>query len=316
MITALMFPGQGSQFVGMGQDLAQNFPVARHVFSEVDDAIDQRLSRMMFEGPLDELTATRNAQPALMAVSLAVMRILAVEGGLEIADVGQYAAGHSLGEYTALTAAGAFSVARAAQLLRLRGEAMQAAVPQGQGGMAALIGGSLEQAVSLAAMAAKGEVCTVANDNSTEQQVLSGHKGAIDRAVALASEYGFKRALLLPVSAPFHCALMQPAAAVMADALADVIFSPLSVPVIANTSAQLEKDPAAFRKLLVDQVVGKVRWRESLQVMADLGVVRLLEVGAGRVLCGLARRTVPSIETLALGTVGDIVEFFASLSRK
>lgn len=316
MITALMFPGQGSQFVGMGRDLAQNFPVARHIFSEIDDAIDQPLSRMMFEGPLDDLTATRNAQPALMAVSLAVMGILAAEGGLEIADLGQYAAGHSLGEYTALTAAGAFSVARAAKLLRLRGEAMQAAVPQGQGGMAALIGGSLDQAVSLAAVAARGEVCAVANDNSAEQQVISGHKGAIDRAVALASEHGFKRALLLPVSAPFHCALMQPAATVMADALADVMFSPLAVPIIANTSAQLEKDSVAFRKLLVDQVVGRVRWRESLQVMADLGVIRLIEIGAGRVLCGLARRTVPSVETLALGTVEDIVKFLVSLSRQ
>lgn len=309
MTRAFVFPGQGSQAVGMGRDLAEAFPVARELFQEVDDALSQNLSRLMAEGPEDELTLTENAQPALMAVSLAVVRVLEREGGLDLTSAARFVAGHSLGEYSALAAAGTFSVADAARLLRIRGRAMQKAVPVGVGAMAALIGTELDAAREIAAEAAEGEICEAANDNGGAQVVVSGHKAAVERAMALAAARGIKRAVLLPVSAPFHCALMQPAAEAMAEALSTVAMAAPKVPVIANVTAAPTSDPAEIRDLLVQQVTGTVRWRECVLRMRDEGITTLVELGSGKVLSGLARRIDKSLSGSAIGTPAEVEAF-------
>lgn len=309
MSRAIVFPGQGSQAVGMGRELAEAFPVARQVFEEVDDALNQKLSQIMWEGPEADLTLTENAQPALMAVSLAVVRVLEDQGGWKIADKGAYVAGHSLGEYSALAAAGTFSLADAARLLKTRGQAMQKAVPVGQGAMAALLGAEFEQARQIAADAAQGDVCEAANDNASGQVVISGSKAAIDRAIAIAAEKGLKRAMLLPVSAPFHCSLMQPAADVMAEALAAVAMKAPVVPVIANVTAAPVQNPEEIRKLLVAQVTGTVRWRESVLAMKGLGVESLVECGSGKVLAGLVKRIDKEISAVSLNNPADIEAF-------
>jgi [acyl-carrier-protein] S-malonyltransferase len=313
MTAAFTFPGQGSQAVGMGKALAEAFPAARAVFDEVDAALSQKLSALMFEGPEAELTLTANAQPALMAVSLAVVRVLEAEAGLDLSRDAAFVAGHSLGEYSALAAAGAFSVADTARLLRLRGNAMQAAVPAGQGAMAALLGLDFEAAAAAAAEAAQGEVCQAANDNGGGQVVVSGSKAAVERACEIAKGKGARRALLLPVSAPFHCALMQPAADAMAEALAKVVISPPEVPVVANVHAAPLTDPAAIRESLVAQVTGTVRWRECVAYMAGQGVTTFYEIGAGKVLTGLVRRIAEGAEGVAVGTPDDVAAF---MSRK
>jgi [acyl-carrier-protein] S-malonyltransferase len=312
MSNAVVFPGQGSQAVGMGKALADSFSEARLLFEEVDDALSQSLSRLMWEGPEDQLTLTENAQPALMAVSLAVMRVLETQGKWRLADKAAFVAGHSLGEYSALAAAGAFTVADAARLLKLRGQAMQKAVPVGVGAMAALLGVELPEAESIAADAAAGEACQVANDNSSGQVVISGHKSAVDRAIALAVERGFKRSVLLQVSAPFHCALMQPAADAMAEALEKVPLSAPVVPLVANVTAAPTVDPALIRAQLVQQVTGTVRWRESVLAMKGLGVDRLIEAGAGKVLAGLVKRIDKEISALSLQTPDDIDAFLSA----
>lgn len=306
MSIAFTFPGQGSQHVGMGAELAETFAVARDVFAEVDEALGQDLSRIMREGPEDTLTLTENAQPALMAVSLAVMRVLEHEHGLRLSDAVSFVAGHSLGEYSALAAAGALGLADTARLLKTRGQAMQAAVPVGEGAMAALLGAELEDAQKLAEAAAQGDVCQAANDNAPGQIVVSGAKVAVDRAVEMAAEFGARRAVLLPVSAPFHCALMQPAADVMAEALAGVEIAPPAVPVVANVVASGITGPEEIRRRLVEQVTGMVRWRECVLFMAGEGVQTLYEVGAGRVLTGLARRIERSLGAEPIGTAGEI----------
>jgi [acyl-carrier-protein] S-malonyltransferase len=306
MARAFVFPGQGSQAVGMGRELADAFAPARYVFEEVDEALGQRLSRLMFEGPEDQLTLTENAQPALMAVSLAVMRTLEQEGGLVLAEAADFVAGHSLGEYSALAAAGTFEIAEAARLLRQRGAAMQEAVPVGEGAMAALLGLDLEEAEAVAEAAAEGEVCAAANDNAPGQVVVSGHRAAIERAVALAAERGARRSILLPVSAPFHCPLMAPAADVMAEALAAVTLQPPQVPLVPNVTAEPTAEPDTLRRLLVEQVTGLVRWRESVMAMRDRGVDTLVEVGAGKVLCGLARRIDRELSAQPAGTPDEI----------
>ncbi len=303
---AFTFPGQGSQKVGMGKDLAENYPSARAVFEEVDAALNRPLSRLMWEGPAEELTLTRNAQPALMAVSLAVMRVLEEEKGFDLAKTVTYVAGHSLGEYSALAAAGAFSVSDAARLLQTRGEAMQAAVPVGEGAMAALMGLDFAEAQALAEKAAEGEVCQAANDNAPGQVVISGTKAAVDRAIALAPEFGARRAVPLAVSAPFHSALMAPAADVMAKALAEVDIQAPRVPLVANVTARPETDPEKIRQNLVAQVTGTVRWRESVAFMAEAGITTVYEVGAGRVLTGLARRIAKSLDAKAIGTPEEV----------
>ncbi|WP_135079141.1 ACP S-malonyltransferase [Terasakiella sp. SH-1] len=313
MSRAFVFPGQGSQAVGMGKDLADAFSVAREVFQEVDEALSQNLSKIMFEGPDDELVLTENAQPALMAVSIAVARVLETEGNIKLADHCDMVAGHSLGEYSALAAMGAFSLADTARLLKTRGKAMQAAVPVGEGAMAACLGLSLEDAQAVAEEAAQGEVCTAANDNAPGQVVLSGSKGAIERAIDLAKEKGAKRSVLLPVSAPFHCALMQPAADAMAEALAGVTINAPAVPVVANVAAQKVTDPEEIRKLLVEQVCGSVRWREGVLYMKEQGVEQLVEVGSGKVLSGLARRIDRSLTGVAVNGPADIESFLGSL---
>lgn len=304
--TAFLFPGQGSQAVGMGKSLAQNFAAARAVFEEVDAALGQKLSNLMFEGPEDQLTLTANAQPALMAVSLAVIRVLEAEKGLDLAKAADFVAGHSLGEYSALAAAGALTISDTAKLLRIRGNAMQAAVPVGQGGMCALIGAEWDLAGEIAREAAQGEVCDVANDNGGGQVVLSGHKGAIDRAIEIAKAKGVKRALPLPVSAPFHSSLMQPAADRMREALAGAAIRAPKVPVVANVLAAPVTDPEAIRQHLVAQVTGSVRWRESMIYLGQAGVMRFVECGAGKVLAGLAKRAVAGAEAISLGTAEDI----------
>ncbi|MFT4078966.1 ACP S-malonyltransferase [Rhodomicrobium lacus] len=308
MTFAFTFPGQGSQTVGMGQNLAQNFAVARAVFDEVDEALGEKLSALMWEGPEATLTLTFNAQPALMAVSLAAFAVLKDEYGWE-AIKPVYVAGHSLGEYSALAAAGVFSVAEAARLLRLRGTAMQEAVPQGQGAMLALLGAEIEPAKKLAAAAADGEVSQVANDNAPGQIVISGTKAAMDRAAKLAPEYGIRRAVPLPVSAPFHCALMSPAADRMATALAALDLKVPEVPVVTNVTAAPVSDPSLIRSLLVEQVTGVVRWRESVAYMVDHGVATLFEIGAGKVLTGLAKRIRSEADARAVGTADDIKSF-------
>ena len=306
MTRAFVFPGQGSQVVGMGVSLAEAFPAAREVFQEVDEALKQRLSKLMREGPESELTLTENAQPALMAVSLAALRVLEREFGRRIADAASFVAGHSLGEYSALAAAGAFQVADAARLLKRRGRAMQRAVPVGEGAMAALIGAELEQAEAIAKDAAQGEVCAPANDNAPGQVVVSGHKSAVERAVALAAERGIKRSIMLPVSAPFHCALMKPAADEMAEALAEAKILPPSVPVVANVTAAPVKDPETIRRLLVEQVTGLVRWRESVLAMKAAGVDTIVELGAGKVLSGLVKRIDRDIAASSAGAPAEL----------
>ena len=311
MSVAFVFPGQGSQVVGMGKSLAANFPAAQDVFDEVDAALDSKLSTVVFEGPADTLTLTENAQPALMAVSLAAFRVLENEANLKLKNDAQFVAGHSLGEYSALAAAGAFTIADAARLLRTRGRAMQKAVPVGEGAMAALIGLEFDAASAVASEAAQGEVCQAANDNGAGQVVVSGAKAAVERAVEIAKTKGAKRAMLLPVSAPFHCALMQPAADVMAEALEKVSIKPPSVPVIANVLARPVNDPAEIMRALVAQVTGTVRWRESVAYMAGAGVTNFYEVGAGKVLSGLIKRIADSATTGAIGSPEDIASFKA-----
>lgn len=309
MTTAFIFPGQGSQAVGMGKSLAVAFPQAKAVFDEVDAALSQKLSAVMWDGPAEELTLTANAQPALMAVSLAVVRVLEAEAGLELKRDAAFVAGHSLGEYSALAAAGTFSIGDAARLLRIRGDAMQKAVPAGLGAMAALLGAELDLAREIAAAAAQGEVCEAANDNGGGQVVLSGAKAAIERAIALATERGVKRAMLLPVSAPFHCALMQPAAEAMQEALAKVAMQAPVVPVMANVGAAPLSDPDAIRASLVAQVTGTVRWRECVQAMAAAGVTDFVELGSGKVLAGLVKRIAAGTTTASIGTADDIAAY-------
>ena len=314
MARAFIFPGQGSQDVGMGKALADAFPSARAVFDEVDDALGQKLSVIMWEGPKETLTLTENAQPALMAVSMAVMRVLETEKGFALPGNVTFVAGHSLGEYSALAAAGAFSLADAARLLKLRGQAMQKAVPVGVGAMAALLGVGIEVAEKVAAEAAQGDVCQVANDNEPTQVVLSGHKSAIDRVAEIGKKYGVRRAVPLPVSAPFHCALMQPAADAMAEALANVSVRAPSVPVVANVLAQPISDPDEIRKRLVEQVIGTVRWRECIATMAANGITDFYEIGAGKVLAGLVKRTAATANASSLGTPADIDAAWNSIS--
>ena len=304
MSRALVFPGQGAQTIGMGQALADAYPAARAVFEEVDEALGAPLSKLIWEGEIEELTLTENAQPALMATSLAAVRALEAEG-VSVADAA-FVAGHSLGEYSALAAAGALSISDCARLLRTRGQAMQAAVPVGVGAMAALLGLDLEAVQAVAEEASQGDVCAAANDNDPGQVVVSGHKAAVERAVEIAKAKGAKRAVLLPVSAPFHCALMAPAAEVMAEALDDVDIKAPIVPLIANVRAEPVSDPALIRSLLVEQVTGAVRWRESVMTMAGAGVTEIWEVGAGKALCGMIRRIDRAVATKAIGTPEDV----------
>jgi [acyl-carrier-protein] S-malonyltransferase len=314
MQRAFVFPGQGSQAIGMGQALAEAFAAARDVFQEVDDTLGQNLSALMFSGDEAELRLTTNAQPALMAVSIAVIHVMAQEGGLKLANAARFVAGHSLGEYSALCAAGALSLADTARLLRLRGEAMQSAVPVGVGGMAALLGVELAQAQEIAAEAAKGEVCAAANDNAPGQVVISGHMAAIDRAILLAAEKGFKRSIKLPVSAPFHCSLMQPAADAMQEVLEKVTINAPIVPLIANVTAAAVQEPQQIRKLLVQQVTGAVRWRESMIALKEQGVEQIVECGAGAVLAGLMKRIDREVAAVSLQTPQDIEAFLKSIT--
>ncbi len=314
-VHAFIFPGQGSQVVGMGRDLAAAFAPAREVFGEVDEVLKQKLSKLMFEGPAEELTLTENTQPALMAMSLAVLRVMEAEGGFKLADKAVLVAGHSLGEYSALAAAGALGVAETARLLRLRGAAMQRAVPAGEGAMAALLGVDMAQAEALCRDGAvlvhedgteERQIVEAANDNGGGQVVISGHKAAVERTVALAKERGVRRAMLLPVSAPFHCALMAPAADAMRDALGEAALLPPIVPVVANVTAERATDPAEIRDLLVRQVTGTVRWRECVLACVAMGVDSFVELGSGKVLSGLVKRIAPDVATAAAGTPGEI----------
>lgn len=306
MAKAFIFPGQGSQDVGMGKALADNFTAAKDVFAEVDDALGEKLSDIMWDGPKETLTLTQNAQPALMAVSMAVMRVLEAEHGIRLADHAKFVAGHSLGEYSALAAAGTFKIADAARLLRARGNAMQEAVPVGKGAMAALLGVGMEVAQKVADEAAQGDVCQIANDNDPTQVVLSGDKTAIDRVPEIGKAHGVRRAMPLPVSAPFHCALMQPAADVMARELAAVDMQAPAVPVIANVTAGPIDDPAEIRTRLVEQVTGTVRWRECVLAMIDAGVTEFYEIGSGKVLSGLVGRINKESKATPVGTPDDI----------
>ncbi|MGE4244754.1 MAG: ACP S-malonyltransferase [Parvibaculaceae bacterium] len=306
MKTAFIFPGQGSQQVGMGKAMAETFPAARAVFDEVDEALGQKLTQVMWEGPEADLTLTENAQPALMAASLAAVRVLESEHGVSVADTARFVAGHSLGEYSALAAAGTFTLADTARLLKVRGRAMQQATPVGTGAMAALLGLDYAEAAAIAGEAAEGEVCQAANDNAAGQVVVSGHKAAVERAVAIAKGRGAKRAILLPVSAPFHCALMQPAADAMAEALSSVRMQAPSVPLVSNVAARALCVPSEIRDGLVAQVTGTVRWRECMGFMASKGVTHFWEIGAGKVLTGLVKRTAPEASGLSLGTPAEI----------
>ncbi|MEM7651366.1 MAG: ACP S-malonyltransferase, partial [Pseudomonadota bacterium] len=310
---AFLFPGQGSQAVGMGQDLHANFAEAREVFEEIDESLGQNLSKLMFEGAAEDLNLTENTQPALMGVSMAVMRVLEKQGGINLSEAAKFVAGHSLGEYAALTAAGSFALSDAAKLLKLRGQAMQRAVPVGVGSMAAVLGLSFEEVEQIASDASGDQVCAAANDNSVGQVVVSGHKDAVARAVDLASEQGAKRAVVLPVSAPFHCALMGPAADEMRDALADTDIKAPAVPVVANVTAQATSEPDEIRKLLVEQVTGMVRWRESVVWMKDNGIEEMIELGAGKVLCGLVRRIDRDIECANAGTPEEVESIIETL---
>jgi [acyl-carrier-protein] S-malonyltransferase len=312
MSAAFVFPGQGSQAVGMGKALAEAFAPAREVFDEVDGALGEKLTATMWDGPADKLTLTENAQPALMAVSLAAMRVLEAEAGLDLKRDVKFVAGHSLGEYSALAAAGTFSLADTARLLRTRGQAMQRAVPVGQGAMAALLGVDIATANAVAAEAAQGQVCDVANDNASGQIVVSGNKAAVERAAELAKARG-ARAMMLPVSAPFHCALMQPAADAMREALAKVKVLPPKVPLIANVTAAPVREPAEIVQRLVEQVTGTVRWRESIVYLVGQGVTRLVEVGSGKVLTGLAKRIAKEAATQTVEKPEDVAAFKAAL---
>lgn len=309
---AFVFPGQGSQKIGMGAELAAASSAAREVFQEVDDALGQKLFALMANGPEEDLTLTANAQPAIMANAIAVLRVLEKEGGLVLADKAAFVAGHSLGEYTALCAAGAFSLADTARLLRLRGQSMQAAVPVGEGAMCALLGADIEQATALAAAAAEGEVCTVANDNAPGQIVLSGHTAAIERAVAQVKDHGIKRGMILPVSAPFHCPLMQPAADAMAAALETTPPGALRVTLLANVTAAPVTDPAEVRRLLIEQVTGRVRWRESMCALGAAGVEQFVELG-GKVVGPMISRTVSDVAIASLVGMADIEAFAREL---
>ena len=312
MSRAFVFPGQGSQAVGMGKELAEAMPVARHLLAEVDDALNQNLTRLMFEGPEDELVLTENAQPALMAVSLATVRVLE-DAGMDLTKAAAFVAGHSLGEYSALAAARAIGLSDTARLLKIRGQAMQRAVPVGAGAMAAILGMEADDAVDVVREAAAGGVCAVANDNGGGQVVVSGDKAAVERAIELAKEKGAKRGILLPVSAPFHSPLMEPAAEAMADALADVDIRAPAVPLVANVSASRVTDPGEIRKLLVDQVTSLVRWRESVLYLRDHGVDKLVELGPGKVLTGLTRRIDRDVLATAVVSPEDVEAFFAAL---
>jgi [acyl-carrier-protein] S-malonyltransferase len=312
MSIAFVFPGQGSQAVGMGKGLAATFAVARAVFDEVDAALGDKLSTTMWEGPADRVTLTENAQPALVAVSLAAMRVLEAEAGVDLKRDAAFVAGHSVGEYSALAAAGALTLADAVRLVRIRGRSMQQAVPVGVGAMAALIGAEFELATAIAAEAAQGEIVQAANDNGGGQVVVSGHKAAVERAVEIAKAKGVRRAMMLPVSGPFHSALMQPSAAVMADALAKVTVKPPSVPLVANVLAKPTSDPAEIVRGLVAQVTGTVRWRESIVFMAQAGVTTFYEVGSGKVLSGLVKRIAEGASGVSIGTPEDVAAFKAS----
>ena len=304
MTIAFVYPGQGAQTIGMGRDLADAYPAAKAVFDEVDEALGEKLSTLIWEGDTEELTLTQNAQPALMATSMAAMAAMKSEG--ITLDRAAYVAGHSLGEYAALCAAGTFSLADTARLLRIRGRAMQSAVPVGQGAMAALLGLSFEQAETVAAQAGQGDVCQVANQNDPAQNVVSGSKAAVERAIDLAKTAGAKRALLLPVSAPFHCALMAPAADEMANALAEVDMQAPAVPVVANVIAKAVSDPAEIRELLIKQVTGQVRWMSSIEWMSGQGVTEIWEIGAGKALSGMIRRIDKNLATVNIGTAADV----------
>ncbi len=312
MTAAFTFPGQGSQAFGMGKALAETFAPARAVFEEVDAALGEKLSAIMWEGPADKLTLTENAQPALMAVSVAVVRVLEAEAGLDLTRDAKFVAGHSLGEYSALAAAGALSVSDTARLLRIRGNAMQKAVPVGEGAMAALIGLSFEDAAAAAREGAQGQVCQAANDNGGGQVVISGNKAAVERACEIAKAKGAKRAMMLPVSAPFHCALMQPAADAMAEALAKVSVRAPAIPVVANVRAQAISDPQEIVRALVAQVTGTVRWRECIAYMAQNGVTTFYEAGAGKVLTGLVKRIAEGASGVAIGAPDDIAAYKAA----
>ena len=312
---ALVFPGQGSQAVGMGVDLASAFPIAREVFQETDDALAQKLSTLMAEGPIETLTLTENAQPALLAMSVAVLRVLEKEGGFDLASGAAFVAGHSLGEYSALAAAGAFTLPDAVRLVKRRGQAMQAAVPVGTGAMVALLGVELEIGLAIAAEAtsASGEICAVANDNGGGQLVLSGHKGAVETAIAIAAEKGFKKAIMLPVSAPFHSPLMAPAADIMAEALGSIALTVPAAPLVANVTASAVRETETIRTLLVRQVTGLVRWRETVLYLKDQGVTEIVELGAGKVLAGLVRRIDRDIATRSISAPADVEAFLAAL---
>lgn len=313
MTRAFLFPGQGAQTIGMGRDLAAAYPQARAVFAEVDEALGEKLSALIWEGDQETLTLTRNAQPALMATSMAVMAALKAEG-IEV-TAAAYVAGHSLGEYSALAAAGALGIGDAARLLRLRGEAMQAAVPAGQGAMAAVLGLEFEAVAAVAAEAAQDQVCAAANDNDPAQVVISGHEAAVLRAVEIAKAKGAKRAVLLPVSAPFHCALMQPAAEVMEKALAEVALRAPVVPLVGNVTATADTDPKAIARRLVEQVTGRVRWRESVAWMAAQGVTETWEIGAGKALSGMVKRIAREVETRSIGTADEVRAVAESLAH-
>lgn len=313
MLRAFIFPGQGSQAVGMGVELAESFPAARYIFQEVDEALGQSLSQLMFEGPEDELTLTENAQPALMAVSLATVKAIEEQGGFALSSIGAFVAGHSLGEYAALAAMDALSVAQAAQLLKTRGRAMQQAVPTGQGAMAAVIGLDMDAVQQIADEAAQGQVCEPANDNAPGQIVVSGDKAAVERAVDLAKRKGARRTVMLPVSAPFHCRLMAPAAEVMDETLAETGIEAPNLPVVANVTAYALESPDEIRHRLVEQVTHLVRWRESVEYMRDKGVERMLELGAGNVLTGLNRRIDRSIKTSPVNGPRDVEAFLTEM---
>ena len=312
---ALVFPGQGSQAVGMGVDLAAAFPIAREVFEETDDALGQKLSVLMAEGPIETLTLTENAQPALLAMSVAVMRVLEKEGGFDLAAGAAFVAGHSLGEYSALAAAGTFTLADGVRLVKRRGQAMQAAVPVGTGAMVALLGVELETGLAIAeeATTASGETCAVANDNGGGQLVLSGHKGAVEKAIAIAAEKGFKKAIMLPVSAPFHSPLMAPAAEIMAEALGSIALVVPATPLVANVTASAVRETETIRTLLVKQVTGLVRWRETVLYLKEQGVTEIVELGAGKVLAGLVRRIDRDIATRSINAPADVEAFLAAL---
>ena len=313
MTRAFVFPGQGSQTVGMGKELADAFPAAKAVFNEVDDTLGQNLSSIMFKGPDEDLVLTENTQPALLACSIAVLRVLESEGGFKIADHGQFVAGHSLGEYSALCAAGTFSLSDAAKLVKIRGKAMQIAVPLGEGAMAALIGLEALDAEAVVEEAAQGDVCDFANDNASGQVVVSGATAAVERALVIAKEHGAKRALLLPVSAPFHCAMMQPAADVMAGALGDTQMNDPIIPLIANVTAQEVTTANEARELLIKQVCGRVRWREGVLYMKSQGVSELVEIGHGKVLSGMAKRIDKELSGRAIGSAETIEKFLKTL---